>query len=94
MESQVVWGNWEKLFMSEINWKDAFEATKTATYLQSLQYKVMHNFTCTYIALVNMKIKQIYMCSFCHKDRETISHMFAESPYAKDFWSDREMVRV
>jgi len=32
----------------------------------------------------------IQMCSFCHKDIETISHMFTECPYAKKFWSDIE----
>jgi len=84
---------WERSFVNEINWRNAFEASKTATqstYLQSLQYKILHNFTCTNITLVKMKIKQDDMCSFCHKDRETISHMFTECPYAKKLWSDIE----
>ena len=82
---------WERSFIDEMNWRHAFQATRLATqstYLQSLQYKIMHNITCTNITLVKMKIIQEDKCSFCKNDRETISHMFTECPYATKFWSD------
>ena len=56
------------------------------TKLQYFQQKILHRIITTNPKLVIFKIKESSMCSFCHKEKETILHLFWECTIVRPLW--------
>jgi hypothetical protein len=56
------------------------------TKLRWFQYRVMHNIVPTNVWLQKVGLTNSDLCSFCKKEKETITHMFVECEKVVDFW--------
>ena len=56
------------------------------TKLRWFQYRVIHNILPTNAWLKKVGIIENEMCTFCHNDNETITHMFCDCNKVTDFW--------
>jgi hypothetical protein len=61
-----------------------FEVTK-ATYIQSLQYKIMYTIINCNSWLKKIKVKENAKCRFCDQD-ETVEHFFYQCIDTKKYW--------
>ena len=58
--------------------------------LQWFQTRINHRILGTNCLLKKMKIKDTNLCSYCHKEPETLIHLFFDCPVVKSFWRNLE----
>ena len=72
--------------LSEEHWLSSFKCTNES-YLQSLQWKIMHGIYTTGTTLQKMKIRQSDLCLFCG-EIDTLQHFFFECSKVKCVWEE------
>ena len=77
------------------NWCIIFKIpfiTLRETKIQYFQFKFLHRLLATNRLLFLMGKKDSQICTFCHRDPETIEHLFWECPMTSSFLLDSELL--
>ena len=72
-------------------WKSIYLLARSISidsYSRVFQYKCLNNMLYLYLALFKMGLSDTPLCSFCHSDNETISHLFHSCNVSTSVWSD------
>ena len=56
--------------------------------LRDFQFKINHRILVTNSFLLKIKKKETDLCSYCHKESESIMHLFARCDLVKEFWEN------
>ena len=80
-----------KFDVTEDDWRLIYTLAGKLTLdfkLRVFQYKVLNNILYLTKSLYKMKLADTPLCTFCHREEETINHLFLECEYSKTLWSD------
>ena len=72
-------------------WSKIFTLSKQCNqnvWMQMFQYKILHCILATNKKLVQYKIIDSPLCSYCKMEEETIQHLFCECDLATSIWHD------
>ena len=58
------------------------------TKLQWLQFRIIHRILATNSYLFNIKYVESDVCTFCHYEKETITHLFWDCIYINPLWGE------
>ena len=78
-------------------WKRLFTLPFTLvkdTNLRWFQFRILHRILGTNSLLCKMGLKNDNKCSFCSREKETITHLFWDCQYAQDFWDTVKLLLV
>ena len=81
---------WNEKFNTEINWKTTFKQVQSIQEikLKWLQIRIIHRILATNVVLLSMGVQPEDKCTFCHRERDSIEHMFWRCMYVSPFWND------
>ena len=83
---------WDEKLNTAISWKSVFFKIHKIqdVKLKWFQMRIVHRIVATNIVLIEMKVKNSYMCNFCTNERDSIEHVFWECNVARTFWTGIE----
>ena len=83
---------WNKVFEHEVVNGDHIKSALRNLYkisnnskLRSFQYRLIHHALVMNAHLYRWKLKNSNLCTFCHKKKETVSHVYGECVVTNDF---------
>ncbi|XP_048257454.1 uncharacterized protein LOC125383226 [Haliotis rufescens] len=80
-----------ELRFENLNWNNIYNKIFSTTQdvkLRWFQYKITHRILTTNTFLYLLTYPQNDLCSFCHNEKETITHLFWECDIIKQFWDE------
>ena len=81
---------WQYHFHSELSWSIIYLKpfiTTQETKLRWFQYTILHRILTTNSVAYKLKFLDSEACTFCHKNKESIVHLFWECEIVRQFWN-------
>ena len=82
---------WNRYFDKDLDWVRIIEVCHRTSHeckLKWLQYRIIHRNIPTNRYLYLRNVIEDNMCSFCHREEESIDHFFWSCDFVKEFWLD------
>jgi hypothetical protein len=79
---------WNTKVVFDIEWKKCFyklQKIKDVT-MKWFQIRIVHRIIATNVMLKEMRVTNTDLCSFCHREKDSISHMFWHCRFSQNFW--------